>query len=135
MTRTEQFECVRCDRKFLSEEALSRHYDQNPKHREPVTIDAQTLVEKGKRVRDSEWVELDDRVETFLKATGSVDEREIEMQYYPAEGTVVFDGPHGETKTIDVDEMQDAASESIQWSFDGEFQKLAFLKPEHPRID
>lgn len=76
--------------------------------------DAQTLVEKGKRVRDSEWVELDDRVETFLKATGSVDEREIEMQYYPAEGTVVFDGPHGETKTIDVDEMQDVASESIQ---------------------
>lgn len=122
----DRFDCIRCSASFLSEEALQRHYDWTPEHSEPVRLDARGLDEEGTRLKDSAWVEFEDRIETFLTAAEDVDEGALEMTYRPEEGSVVIGGAH--EQTIDVSEAQERASDRIQWSFDGTYHKLAFLK-------
>lgn len=122
----EEFGCIRCSATFLSEEALERHYDWNPEHSEPVTLDARALEEEGTTLEDSAWVEFDDRIETFLTVAEDVDETALEMTYRPEEGSVLIAGPR--EQTIDVSEAQKLASHRMRWSFDGAYYKLAFLK-------
>ncbi|WP_336343523.1 hypothetical protein [Halalkalicoccus ordinarius] len=124
----EEFDCIRCSATFLSEEALQRHYDWNPEHAEPVTLDARGLEEEGTKLEDSAWVEFDDRIETFLTVAEDANENALEMTYRPEEGSVLVDGPR--EQTIDVSEVQERASDRIRWSFNGTYYKLAFLKGE-----
>lgn len=126
MVRTDRFRCNRCTRKFLTEDSLRRHYDRQPKHSEPVTLDVRSLKTEGTALKDAEWVEFDDRVETFLTVADAVDEEGLEMTYRPDEGTVVIGGVIDQT--IDVDRMQKLASNRMRWSYDGTNHRLAFLK-------
>lgn len=128
MTRTEKYDCVRCDRKFLSENQLRRHYDRNPTHRKPVTLDARAVTQEVQTLPDSEWVDFDDRVETFLQVAEGTDPHELEFRYHPDEARVTINGAHGERQTLDVSDMQAFASATLQWSFGGEYLQLAFLK-------
>lgn len=124
--QADRFGCIRCSATFLSEEALQRHYGWNPAHSEPITLDARGLESEGTRLEDSEWVEFDDRIETFLAVVDDVDERGLEMTYRPEDGSVLVGGTHDQT--IDVSEIQRFASPQLRWSFDGTYYKLAFLK-------
>lgn len=126
--REDEFGCIRCSATFLSEEALERHYDWNPEHAEPVTLDVRGIDEEGTRLEDSAWVEFENRIETFLTVAENVDENALEMTYRPEEGSVLVDGPR--ERTIDVSEVQELASDRMRWSFDGTYYKLAFLKRE-----
>lgn len=124
--RDERFDCIRCSATFLSEEALQRHYDWNPEHAEPVRLDARELEDEGTKLKDSAWVEFDDRIETFLTVAEDVDGRRLEMTYRPEEGSIHIGGTH--EQTIDVSEAQELASSRLRWSFDGTYHKLALLK-------
>ena len=124
----EQFNCPRCYREFLSEYQLERHYSWNPKHGEPVSIDVRDLPDEGERLQDSNWVEFDDRVETFLRVVDDVDVAELEFRYHPDTGSVVVDGGREIEQTIDVSEVQDLTSDQIQLSFGSGYLKVAFLK-------
>lgn len=122
----DRFDCIRCSASFLSEEALRRHYDWNPEHSEPITLDARGLEDEGTKLEDSAWVEFDDRIETFLTVVEDVDENRLEMTYRPEDGSVLIGGAH--EQTIDVSEVQELTSDRLRWSFDGTYHKLAFLK-------
>lgn len=126
----DEFSCIRCSATFLSEEALQRHYDWNPEHSEPVTLDVRGLeeAEEGTKLEDSAWIEFDDRIETFLTVAEDADENALEMTYRPEEGSVLVDGPR--EQTIDVSEVQELTSHRMRWSFDGTYYKLAFLKED-----
>ena len=126
----DRFKCLRCSREFLSKYQRERHYVWNPEHREPVVLDAQELADNGEPLPDSEWVEFDDRFETFLRVVGEVDIAELEFQYHPDTARVVVNGPRDGRQTIDVGEVQDLSSDNLQLSLDGKYLKLAFLKPE-----
>ena len=80
----------------------------------------------GSTLDDSGWVELDDRVETFLTVADGVDGRGLEVTYRPGDGDVVIDGPR--ERTIDVSDAQERASDRLRWSFDGTYLTLSFLK-------
>ena len=118
--------CLRCNRKFLSEAARTRHYRRIPEHGEPVTFDVRDLLSTGTKLPNADWVEFEDRVETFLAVSEDVDASSLEMCYLPEEGIVVVSGPLDQE--IDVSDVQEIASNRLQWSFDGTYFKLAFLK-------
>ena len=124
----DRFDCIRCSATFLSEEALQRHYDWNPEHAEPVTLDVRGLDDGGTKLEGSAWIEFGDRIETFLTIVEDADERRLEMTYRPEVGSVLIDGPR--EQPIDVSEVQELASNRMRWSFDGTYYKLAFLKEE-----
>ena len=126
----DRFKCLRCSREFLSEYQLERHHVWNPEHREPIVLDAQELAENGETLPDSDWVEFDDRVETFLRVVDGVDIAALEFQYRPDTARVIVNGPHGGRQTIDVSEIQDRSSDNLKLSLDGTYLKLGFLKPE-----
>ena len=111
---------------FLSEDALRRHYDRNPKHSKPVTLDVRELKSEGTMLEDAEWVDFEDRVETFLTVADGVDEEGLEMTYDPAGGTLVVSGVVDQT--IDVGRIQELASNRMRWSYDGTVHRLTFLK-------
>jgi hypothetical protein len=121
-----EFSCPRCPAAYLSEEALERHYEWNPGHAETVVLDARELESEGEKLAGSEWVELDDRVETFLTVPGDVDERSLEMTYRPGEGALIVEGAL--ERRIDVSDVQERASDRFRWSFDGTYHRIAFLK-------
>ena len=125
---TEKFRCLRCCRTFLTENALDQHYDWEPEHAKPVTINAGALGEQGAKLENSEWVDFEDRIETFLTVPERVDEHGLEMVYDPDEGTVVVTGIRDQT--IDVRQIQELASNQLRWSFDGRHLILAFQKRE-----
>lgn len=124
------FECLRCSREFLSEYQLQRHYSWNPEHREPIVLDARELKHERETSLDAEWVEFDDRIETFLRVVGDVEVPELTFQYRPDEASVVVSGKRGWEQTIDVSEPRDRSSAAIQLSLDGKYLKMAFLKPD-----
>lgn len=127
MVRKERFHCNRCARAFLSKDALMQHYDQRPGHPNPVTINARNLKEEGTALEDTDWVEFDNRVETYLEVVDAVDEESLEMTYRPEEGTTTISNEVVD-QTINVDRIQDLTSDHFRWSFDGTYHRLAFLK-------
>lgn len=93
-------------------------------------MDVRDLPEEGERLQDSNWVEFDDRIETFLRVVDDVEISELEIRYHPGRANVVVDGEDALEQTIDVSDVQDVSSDHIQLSFGGEYLKMAFLKPD-----
>ena len=66
MTDRDRYHCRRCDRTFLSKEALDRHYGRNPDHAEQFVIDVDAIESDAATLPGEEWVETDETVETFI---------------------------------------------------------------------
>lgn len=130
MSRSRKYACAGCSRTFRSERARRRHYEWNPDHADCAPRDARTGSEAidrrtGGDVPGAVWIEFDDRVETFVAV--DADDRRIDLQYDPAEGTVTVGRPPA--RRLDVTPMQARASERVRWSFDGRYLTLTFPKP------
>lgn len=127
MPDRERFECLRCERTFLSREALERHYDRNPEHAEAFVLDADAIDASGTVLPDSEWVETDETVETFVTVREG-DPENIEMTYDPRNGSLVVEGVRD--RELDLSSFWDEVGERLTWSFDGTYHKLQFHKED-----
>lgn len=145
MVRRKRYDCAGCDRTFLSRDQRRRHCARNPSHqtasapngrtespadRQPTSAsDHRTTADGSGTVANSDWIEFDDRIETFVRFDDPVDADAFEFRYRPDRGHVRVDGERRRW-TIDVSGVQRAATAALQWSFDGNYLTLALLKDD-----
>ncbi|MDL0130806.1 hypothetical protein PNP59_07600 [Halobacterium salinarum] len=120
----EQWSCPSCERNFRSHRGLQRHYDTNPEHADAV-IDIDRELEQGEGASGgSEWVEFDDRVETFRKLPEEVDESEITVTHDATNHCVRISGAHEEP--IDTNPVSETIDGEVEWRTSGRYLVLLF---------
>lgn len=146
MTDRDQYDCLRCDRTFLSKEALDRHYDRNPDHAEKFVIDVDAIESNATTLPGGEWLETDETVETFITvaapassgeggaagaegtATATESAAGVEMTYDPEAESLVVHGIRD--RELDLSQFWDAVGDTLTWSFDGTYHKIQFYKDD-----
>lgn len=154
MTDRDRYDCLRCDRTFLSKEALDHHYDRNPDHAEQFVIDVDAIGSDATTLPGGEWVETDETVETFMMvaeptsaaddsaavessdassgeggaAAGAESAAGVEMTYDPEAPTLVVHGIRD--RELDLSQFWEAVGDKLTWSFDGTYHKIQFYKDD-----
>lgn len=144
MTDRDQYDCLRCDRTFLSKAALDRHYDRNPDHAEKFVIDADAIESDATILPGGKWLETDETVETFITVAAPTSSGEgcaagaesaaaatesgagVEMTFDPEAASLVVHGIRD--REIDLSQFWDAVGDTLTWSFDGTYLKIQFYK-------
>lgn len=160
MTDRDRYDCLRCDRTFLSEEALDRHYDRNPAHAEQFVIDADAIEADATTLPGEEWVETDETVETFMRVVeaASADEGASATEDTATEDASADDSDAAESSAptgavagvemtfdpddaslvvhgardqeLDLSQFWEVVGDTLTWSFDGTYHKIQFHKDD-----
>lgn len=88
-------------------------------------IDIDRELEQGEGASGgSEWVEFDDRVETFRKLPEEVDESEITVTHDATNHCVRISGAHEEP--IDTNPVSETIDGEVEWRTSGRYLVLLF---------
>ncbi|ADQ68778.1 hypothetical protein C499_14290 [Halogeometricum borinquense DSM 11551] len=123
--KSERWTCPTCERKFLSHQALQRHYGTNPEHPQRILDVPDSELDQDERGWiGTQWIEFDDRVETFLTLPDKIEADDIEVTHSPSDECVEISGEYEET--IDTNSITDLLSDTLEWRMSGRDLILSF---------